>query len=90
MIQSGLLEETKALLKKGYSKDLPTMKSIGYRHVIEYFSKKYSLEETIHNLQRDTRRYSKRQITWFRSDTEMIWVDPDDRSFIEKKIDEFL
>ena len=61
------------------------MKSIGYRHVIEYFNKVYSLSDTIHNLQRDTRRYSKRQMTWFRADPEMTWVNPEKHFTYRKK-----
>ena len=90
MIKSGLLEETKNLLNLGYTEELQTMKSLGYRHAIEYFNKVRNLEDTVRQLQRDTRRYAKRQLTWFRSDPEMIWVKPEDRTFIEQRIQEFI
>ncbi len=90
MIESGLLEETRALLKRGYSRELKAMKSLGYRHVIEFFEGAHSLEETIRRIQRDTRRYSKRQRTWFRADPEMIWVRPEQRNLIEERIKDFI
>ena len=90
MLQSGLIEETRNLLESGYSADLKPMKSIGYRHAIEYLQKKRNYEETLNLLQRDTRRYSKRQITWFRSDPEMFWVIPEETDKIKQKIEEFI
>ena len=90
MIESGLVEETMSLLSKGYSPELRSMKSIGYRHVIGHLEGICSLERTILQIQRDTRRYSKRQLTWFRADPEMVWAEPVDRHFIEKKIKKFV
>ena len=90
MLRSGLIEETRNLLESGYSADLKPMKSIGYRHAIEYLQKKRNYEETLNLLQRDTRRYSKRQITWFRSDPEMFWVIPEETDKIKQKIEEFI
>ncbi|MDB9822455.1 tRNA (adenosine(37)-N6)-dimethylallyltransferase MiaA [Deltaproteobacteria bacterium] len=90
MIKSGLLDETQELLKKGYSSKLRAMKSLGYRHAVEYLRKALNLEETILQLQRDTRRYSKRQLTWFKADPQMVWVEPGDSEFIKMKIEEFI
>jgi len=90
MADKGLIEETRDLLKKGYSPDLKSMKAIGYRHVIRYLQGEWSLEETITKLKRDTRRYAKRQLTWFRAEPGIIWVDPKDLDMVIKKIHLFL
>ena len=90
MVESGLIEETEALLAKGYSPDLKAMKSIGYRHMVNYLNGKWSFDETIHKLQRDTRRYAKRQLTWFRADPEYSWVLPEDFGSLLARIKLFL
>lgn len=90
MVEAGLLEETERLLAKGYSPDLKPMKGIGYRHMLEYLNNNCSLEEALLHLQRDTRRYAKRQLTWFRADPEYVWIAPDDLDTAKKKIETFL
>jgi tRNA dimethylallyltransferase len=90
MIKSGLFEETQTLLKKGYSSDLRSMNSLGYRHAVKYLKDECGLEETILQLQRDTRRYAKRQLTWFRADPEMVWAKPEEMDFINKEIEKFI
>jgi len=90
MIEAGLVDETKDLLERGYSPKLRSMNSLGYRHAVSFLRKEWSHEEMISNLMRDTRRYAKRQLTWFRADPEMIWIEPDDIGFIKLKIREFI
>ena len=90
MTDMGLIEETRDLLKMGYSPDLKSMKAIGYRHMIRYLKGEWSLEETITKLKRDTRRYAKRQLTWFKSESGVIWVDPKDLDMVIKRIRLFL
>ncbi len=90
MFESGLVDETRKLLKNGYSPDLKPMKSIGYRHAIDYLENRMSYNESIELLQRDTRRYAKRQITWFKADTEMLWFYPDNINEITEKVKEFI
>ena len=89
MVDGGLTEEMENLLKSGYSPDLKPMKAIGYRHIVRYIYGDWSLPETIHNLQRDTRRYAKRQLTWFRADPEIRWVMPEDFDSILQKLEDF-
>ncbi len=89
MIEGGLVEETQRLLKQGYSPELKPMKSLGYRHVVKYLKGACALDETTHELQRDTRRYAKRQLTWFGADPEMVWVKPQDMEGIIRKIEVF-
>lgn len=90
MLEGGLIEETENLLKMGYSPELKPLQSIGYRHAVEYLKNVRGYDETLELFQRDTRRYAKRQITWFRSDSEMIWAYPEERDLIEEKIKEFI
>jgi tRNA dimethylallyltransferase len=90
MIDQGLLEETKSLIAKGYSPELKSMKSIGYRHMVDVIKGVLSLEKAVRQLQRDTRRYAKRQLTWFRSDPEMHWKRPKDLKGIVNDIEAFL
>jgi len=90
MLRAGLVGETESLLSKGYSPELKPMKSIGYRHIVKYLEGTWSLAEATRNLQRDTRRYAKRQLTWFRADPEFTWISPDNFDLASKKIRAFL
>jgi tRNA dimethylallyltransferase len=89
MIESGLVDETEALIGKGFSSDLRSMKSLGYRHAVAFLKGEWSSEEMTCNLKLDTRRYAKRQLTWFRGDVEMVWLEPDNREIIRSSIREF-
>ncbi len=90
MIENGLVGETEGLLKKGYSPHLKPMKSLGYRHMIKYIEGAWELDEAVQSLQADTRRYAKRQLTWFRADPEVHWMIPAKMDNIIKKISEFI
>jgi len=72
-IKMGLLEETKQLSQK-YSWDLPSMSSIGYRQIGYFLKGEMNLEEAMEILKRDTRRYAKRQMTWFKRDQRIVWL----------------
>lgn len=89
MIESGLVRETETLMENGYVPELKAMQSIGYRHMVRYLEGTWDLDEAIGQLQRDTRRYAKRQQTWFRADPEMIPVQPEDVGDIIKRIKAF-
>jgi len=75
MIRNGLVEEVRQLLSQGCHPGLKSMGSLGYRQVSAYISGEYSLDEAIRLIKRDTRRYAKRQMTWFRKDDEIIWFE---------------
>ena len=90
MVRNGLIEETAGLLAKGYSPDLKSMKALGYRHAVRYLEGFVSLDAMVLELQRDTRRYAKRQVTWFRADPEMEWVAPEAREPLAEEIHAFL
>ncbi|AFS78528.1 tRNA Delta(2)-isopentenylpyrophosphate transferase MiaA [Gottschalkia acidurici 9a] len=78
MISDGLINEVKVLLDKGYSEKLTSMKGIGYKEIIKYLNGEYSLEEAIDTLKRESRRYAKRQLTWFRREKDMYWINIDE------------
>jgi tRNA dimethylallyltransferase len=90
MIDSGLIGEVEGLLGKGYDPELKPMQAIGYRHIVEYLKGRWSLNEAIGLIQRDTRRYAKRQLTWFKADPDTIWINPDDIQTIKNKIMSFV
>jgi tRNA dimethylallyltransferase len=90
MIDHGLLDEVKGLLAMGCSPDSKSMQSIGYRHMVDFIYGDCSWEETVRTFKRDTRRYAKRQMTWFRADPEIIWKAPDAMEDIKILIQKFL
>ncbi len=90
MIESGLIEETRRLLIQGYSPELKPMQSIGYRHMVKYIQGEWNLKQALRRMQTDTRRYAKRQITWFKKEPDMIWISPEDIEKIKKEISNFL
>jgi tRNA dimethylallyltransferase len=77
MIAGGWLDEVRSLLESGYARSLKSMSSLGYRHLSAYLEGETSLAEAVASIKRDTRRYAKRQLTWFRADREIHWLDPE-------------
>ena len=75
MVEAGLFDEVKMLMDKGYTRDTTAMQGIGYKEVMDYFDGLYSKEETIELVKRNSRRYAKRQLTWFRRDKRIHWLD---------------
>jgi len=90
MIDAGLLDEVKGLLNMGHSADLKSMQSIGYRHMVDFIQNRSSWNEALRTLKRDTRRYAKRQLTWFKADSEIKWSEPDQIKDIHQMIKKFL
>jgi len=90
MINSGLVNEVKRLLAMGYSPEQKSMQSIGYRHIVNFIEGHCTWEETVRTLKRDTRRYAKRQMTWFKADPEVIWKEPEALEDIKGLIKKFL
>lgn len=74
MVQDGLVEEVRALYDKGFS-DTQAMKAIGYKEIIPYLEQEMSLDEAVSILQRNSRRYAKRQYTWFKNQMDVTWFD---------------
>lgn len=92
MISEGLIDEVGNLMKMGYTTDLNSMKAIGYKEIAEYIDGKCTLEEAIESVKQGSRRYAKRQLTWFRRDKRIIMLDPDSAAEEAKEIikDRFL
>lgn len=74
MMAQGLLREVKNLLDQGYRETLRPLRAIGYRHMIGYLNGQFRLDDAIASLKRDTRRYAKRQLTWFHHEDEIEWL----------------
>ncbi len=75
MIRQGFLEEVQALLASGYPSSLKPMRSLGYRHMCDYLEGVMPFEDALQLMKRDTRRYAKRQLTWFNNDPEINWIE---------------
>lgn len=90
MMDQGLINEVKELRKKGYGPDLKSMGAIGYKHINMFLDLELSLKEAVSLMKRDTRRYAKRQLTWFNADKEIKWIAPTDLEKANKLIAEFL
>lgn len=88
-MEQGLLEETKNLSAK-YSWDLPSMSSIGYKQIGSFLRGEISLEKVLEIFKRDTRRYAKKQLSWFKRDKRIIWVQKNDLRLVKKIIGKFL
>ena len=90
MFGMGLVDEVKALMAKGYDKSLVSMQGIGYKEVIDYLSGKTSLEECIDIIKRDTRHFAKRQLTWFKREKVVTYIDKDEFDAEDKCLKEML
>ncbi len=90
MINQGLLNEVTFLVDKGYSLDLKPMQSIGYRHMGMFLKQEVDFTEAVRLLKRDTRRYAKRQFTWFNREPDLIWLEPSQIEAAINLIKEFL
>lgn len=77
MVERGLFEEVEALLASGARPDAPGMRTVGYAEVLDYLEGKSNSAEAIEKIKSNTRRYAKRQLTWFRGQEEMLWLAPD-------------
>jgi len=90
MLDAGLVEEVQKLLARGYAAELKSMQSIGYRQVVEFLEKKLPWDECVRTLKRDTRRFAKRQFTWFGADRQIRWYAPDRLKDIAGLVEGFL
>ena len=86
MVKQGLLEEVKTLKKMGYHQKMVSMQGLGYKEILNYLDGVYSLEEAIYILKRETRHFAKRQLTWFRRERDIIWMDKSEYDYDEEKI----
>ncbi len=90
MLDEGLVEEVRRLAQMGYTRDMVSMQGLGYKEILAYLEGEYSLEEAVYVLKRDTRHFAKRQLTWFRREKDVIWVNKPDFDYDDKKILEYI
>lgn len=90
MVAEGLVEEVKTLSERGFSKDMVSMQGLGYKEILAYLSGECTLEEAIYIIKRDTRHFAKRQITWFKREKEVIWVNKPEFSYDDRAILNFM
>lgn len=90
MLGGGLEKEVRGLLDMGYERDLKSMGSIGYRHMVKFIFKEWSYGEMERLLARDTRRYAKRQGTWFAKMRDIYWVEPGEKRKTKELIENWL
>ncbi len=86
MIEEGLVDEVKALKEKGYTKNMVSMQGLGYKEIFDYLDGACSLEEAVYVIKRDTRHFAKRQITWFKRERDVHWIDKNEYQYDEAKI----
>lgn len=86
MMQDGLLQEVKQLKERGYTKEMVSMQGLGYKELLEYLDGNCTLEEAVYVLKRDTRHFAKRQLTWFRRERDVIWIDKKQYHYEENRI----
>lgn len=75
MLEMGLVDEVKRLKEMGCRRDMVSMQGLGYKEILDYLDGEITLEEAVYRIRRDTRHFAKRQLTWFRREKDVIWVD---------------
>lgn len=90
MIKAGLESEVHTLLEKGYVQGLVSMQGVGYKEMLAYFDGKQTFEEAVETIKKNTRHFAKRQLTWFRKEDDVIWVDKPSFDYNDDKILDFI
>lgn len=90
MLEEGLVEEVKALKRMGCHKGMVSMQGLGYKEILAWLEGECTYEQAVEVLKRDTRHFAKRQLTWFRREREVIWVEKDKFDYNDEKILEFM
>ena len=75
MLEEGLVAEVEALKKRGYTRDMVSMQGLGYKEILDYLTGDCTLEDAIGKIKKETRHFAKRQLTWFRREKEVTWVE---------------
>lgn len=90
MLEEGLLQEVQRLKDMGYHRGMVSMQGLGYKEILAYLEREYPLEEAVRILKRDTRHFAKRQLTWFRREPEVTWVNKEMFDYNDDKILEYM
>ncbi len=86
MVEAGLVQEVKGLLDRGYDRNLVSMQGLGYKEIVAYLQGELTLDEAVDILKRDTRRFAKRQLTWFRREKDVVWVNVTNNDYDFQKV----
>ena len=86
MFEEGLVEEVTALQERGYTRGMVSMQGLGYKEIFAYLDGECTLEEAKEIIKRDTRHFAKRQITWFKRERDVIWINKQEYGYQEEKI----
>lgn len=90
MIKDGLIEEVKHLKDMGYHRNMVSMQGLGYKEILAYLDGESTLEEAVYLIKRDSRHFAKRQLTWFRRERDVIWIDKQAFTYNDDKILAFM
>ena len=90
MVKEGLIEEVKKLQELGYHRKMVSMQGLGYKEILDYLEGKYSLEEAIYLIKRDTRHFAKRQLAWFRRERDVIWLNKPEFDYDNARILDYM
>jgi tRNA dimethylallyltransferase len=86
MMEEGLASETRNLIRMGYSGDLKPMQGLGYKEMVQYISGECTLAEAVSQIKTNSRRYAKRQMTWFNNEGDIKWFSPDEKGEITSAV----
>lgn len=90
MLAEGLTDEVQKLRNMGCNRNMVAMQGLGYKEILEYLEGGCSLEEAVYRIKRDTRHFAKRQLTWFRREREVIWVEKQQFAYDNEKIIDYM
>lgn len=90
MIAEGLVDEVKRLMEMGCKRDSTAMQGLGYKEIISYLMGEISLDTAIYTIKRDTRHFAKRQLTWFRRERDVIWIEKDKFAYDDEKMLQYI
>ena len=85
-MEEGLVEEVKRLKAMGCTRDMVSMQGLGYKEILAYLDGECSIEEAVYTIKRDTRHFAKRQITWFKRERQVIWINKEIYDYDEDRI----
>ena len=86
MLTEGLVDEVLKLQKLGCTKDMVSMQGLGYKEILSYLEGTCTLEDAAYQIKRDTRHFAKRQLTWFRREQDVVWVNKPEFNYDNDKI----
>ncbi len=90
MLSQGLVEEVRSLREMGCTRDMVSMQGLGYKEILAYLEGEITLEEAVYRMKRDTRHFAKRQLTWFRREKEVLWIDKKKFDYSSQRILEYM